>query len=95
MMNNELLKLFDIKDDVVDTFTVDNNDSNYEIILDLNLPGYIAPIVAALIFINKGNRKRSLVSVPVNDKPVKMSTYVKDIDVLIVILHFQMLTYFL
>ena len=25
MMNNELLKLFDIKDDVVDTFTVDKS----------------------------------------------------------------------
>ena len=47
------------------------------LILDLNLPGYIAQIVAALILSIKGNRKRSLVSVPVNDKPVKMSTYVK------------------
>ena len=30
-MNNELLKLFDIKDDVVETFTVDHKESNYEI----------------------------------------------------------------
>ena len=47
------------------------------LILDLNLPGYIAPIVAALILSIKVIEKRSLVSVPVNDKPVKMSTYVK------------------
>ena len=30
-MNNELLKLFDIKDDVVEAFTVDHKESNYEI----------------------------------------------------------------
>ena len=48
-MNNELLKLFDIKDDVVDTFTVVITILIMRLILDLNLPGYIAPIVAALI----------------------------------------------
>ena len=30
-MNKELLQLFDIKDDDVKAFTVDNKDSNYEI----------------------------------------------------------------
>lgn len=30
-MNNELLKLFDIKDDDVDTFTIDNNDSSIKL----------------------------------------------------------------
>ena len=76
-MNNELLKLFDIKDDVVDTFTVDNNDSNYEINIRFKPSRLYCPNCGSTHFINKGNRKRSLVSVPVNDKPVKMSTYVK------------------
>ena len=49
-MNNELLKLFDIKDDVVDTFNkLIITILIMRLILDLNLPGYIAPIVAALI----------------------------------------------
>ena len=30
-MNKELLQLFDIKDDDVEFFTVDNKESNYEI----------------------------------------------------------------
>lgn len=30
-MNNELFKLFDIKNDVVETFTVDHNEASYEI----------------------------------------------------------------
>ena len=30
-MNKELLQLFDIKDDDVESFTVDNNELNYEI----------------------------------------------------------------
>lgn len=76
-MNNELLKLFDIKDDVVDTFTVDNNDSNYEINIRFKPSRLYCPNCGSTHFINKGNRKRSLVSVPVNDKPVKMSTHVK------------------
>ena len=76
-MNNELLKLFDIKDDVVDTFTVDNNNSNYEINIRFKPSRLYCPNCGSTHFINKGNRKRSLVSVPVNDKPVKMSTYVK------------------
>ena len=48
-MNNELLKLFDIKDDVVDTLLLIITILIMRLILDLNLPGYIAQIVAALI----------------------------------------------
>ena len=62
-MNNELLKLFDIKDDVVDTFTVDNNDSNYEINIRFKPSRLYCPNCGSTHFINKGNRKRSLVSV--------------------------------
>lgn len=76
-MNNELLKLFDIKDDVVNTFTVDNNDSNYEIIIRFKPSRSYCPNCGSTHFINKGNKKRFLVSTPVNDKPVKMITYVK------------------
>ena len=48
-MNNELLKLFDIKDDVVETFTVDHKESNYEIDLDSSHLDFHVLHVAALI----------------------------------------------
>lgn len=76
-MNNELLKLFDIKDDVVETFTVDHKESNYEIDIRFKPSRFSCPTCGSTHFISKGNKKRSLVSVPVNDKPVKMITYVK------------------
>ena len=76
-MNNELLKLFDIKDDVVETFTVDHKESNYEIDIRFKPSRSSCPTCGSTHFISKGNKKRSLVSVPVNDKPVKMITYVK------------------
>ena len=76
-MNNELLKLFDIKDDVVKTFTVDHKESNYEIDIRFKPSRFSCPTCGSTHFISKGNKKRSLVSVPVNDKPVKMITYVK------------------
>ena len=34
-MNNELLTLFDIKDDIVESFTIDNIDTYYEINITL------------------------------------------------------------
>ena len=52
-MNNELLKLFDIKDDVVDTFTVDNNDSNYEINIRFKPSRLYCPNCGSTHFINK------------------------------------------
>ena len=76
-MNNELLKLFDIKDDVVETFTVDHKESNYEIDIRFKPSRFSCPTCGSTHFISKGNKKRSIVSVPVNDKPVKMVTYVK------------------
>ena len=76
-MNNELLKLFDIKDDVVETFTVDHKESNYEIDIRFKPSRSSCPTCGSTHFISKGNKKRSLVSVPVNDKPAKMITYVK------------------
>ena len=76
-MNNELLKLFDIKDDVVKTFTVDHKESNYEIDIRFKPSRFSCPTCGSTHFISKGNKKRSIVSVPVNDKPVKMITYVK------------------
>ena len=74
-MNNKLLKLFDIKDDVVETFTVDHKKSNYEINIRFKPSRFFCPTCSSTHFISKGNEKRSLVSVPVNDKPVKMITY--------------------
>ena len=76
MMNNELLKLFDIKDDVVDTF-VDNVDSNYEINIRFKPSRLYCPSVAALILSIKVIEKDPLYPYLSNDKPVKMSTYVK------------------
>ena len=87
-MNNELLKLFDIKDDVVETYTVDHKESNYEIDIRFKPSRFSCPTCGSTHFISKGNKKRSLVSVPVNDKPVKMITYVKNINVLTVMLLF-------
>ena len=75
-MNNELLRLFDIKDDdVVETFTVDYKESNYEINIKFKPSRSFCPTCGSTHFISKGNKKRFLVSVPVNDKPVKILTY--------------------
>lgn len=49
----------------------------YEINIRFKPSRLYCPNCGSTHFINKGNRKRSLVSVPVNDKPVKMITYVK------------------
>lgn len=76
-MNNELLKLFDIKDDVVETFTVDNKESYYEINIRFIPSCLCCSKCGSIHFISKGNKKRTLVSTPVNDKPVKMITFVK------------------
>lgn len=76
-MNKEQLQLFDIEDDVVETFTIDNNDSYYEINIWFKLSRIYCPNCGSTHFIKKGNRKRCLVSTPVNDKLVKMITYVK------------------
>ena len=56
-MNNELLKLFDIKDDVVETFTVDHKESNYEIDIRLSHLDFHALHAAALISLVKAIRK--------------------------------------
>ena len=77
MMNKELLQLFDIKDDDVESFTVDNNELNYEINIRFKPSRKCCPHCGSMHFINKGNKKRSLVSTPINDKPVRMMTFVK------------------
>lgn len=56
-MNNELLKLFDIKDDVVETFTVDHKESNYEIDIRFKHLDFHVLHVAALISLVKAIRK--------------------------------------
>lgn len=76
-MNKELLQLFDIKDDDVESFTVDNNQLNYEINIRFKPSRKCCPHCGSMHFINKGNKKRLLVSTPINDKPVRMMTYVK------------------
>lgn len=76
-MNKELLQLFDIKDDDVEFFTVDNKESNYKINIRFKPSRKYCPNCGSIHFISKGNKKRSLVSAPINDKPVKMITYVK------------------
>ena len=76
-MNKELLQLFDIKDDDVEFFTVDNKELNYEINIIFKPSRKYCPNCGSIHFINKGNKKRSLVSASINDKPVKMITYVK------------------
>ncbi len=77
MMNKELLKLFDINDDCVETFTIDKNESNYEINIRFKPSRECCPNCGCVHFISKGNKKRKLVSTPINDKPVKMITFVK------------------
>lgn len=77
IMNKELLQLFDIKDDDVESFTVDNNQLNYEINIRFKPSRKCCPHCGSMHFINKGNKKRLLVSTPINDKPVRMMTYVK------------------
>lgn len=76
-MNKELLQLFDIKDDDVESFTVDNNQLNYEINIRFKPSRKCCPHCGSMHFMNKGNKKRLLVSTPINDKPVRMMTYVK------------------
>lgn len=76
-MNKELFQLFDIKDDDVEFFTVDNKELNYEINIRFKPSRKYYPICGSIHFINKGNKKRLLVSAPINDKPVKMITHVK------------------
>lgn len=77
MVNKELLQLFDIKDDDVDTFTIDNNELYYVINVRFKPSRNCCPHCGSLHFINKGIKKRLLVSSPINDKPVKIMTYVK------------------
>lgn len=76
-MNNELLKLFDIDDDTVDSFTVDIKDSTYEICVRFKPSRVCCPTCGSIHFISKGYKRRSLVSSPINDMPVKIITYVK------------------
>jgi predicted RNA-binding Zn-ribbon protein involved in translation (DUF1610 family) len=54
-MNNELLKLFDIKDDVVETFTVDHKESNYEIDIRFKPSRFSCPTCGSTHFISKGD----------------------------------------
>ena len=51
-MNNELLKLFDIKDDVVETFTVDHKESNYEIDIRFKPSRFSCPTCGSTHFIS-------------------------------------------
>ena len=56
-MNKELLQLFDIKDDDVEFFTVDNKESNYEINIRFKPSRKYCPNWGSIHFINKGNKK--------------------------------------
>ena len=76
-MNNELLKLFDIPDDVVEELLIDNKDSFYEISIRVKSSRTCCPRCNSIHLVRKGNRKRSLVSVPVNDRPVRIVTHAK------------------
>lgn len=76
-MNNELLKLFDIPDDAVEELLIDNKDSFYEISIWIKPSRTCCPRCNSIHFVRKGNRKRSLVSVPVNDRPARIVTHVK------------------
>ena len=76
-MNKELLQLFDIKDDNVESYNIENKEDHYEVNIKFKRTRECCPLCGSTNFINKGNKKRNLVSVPINDKPVKMITYVK------------------
>lgn len=76
-MNKELLKLFNINDDTVDEFSVDNKNSFYVITVRFKPSSQYCPNCGSIHFISKGNKRRTLVSTPINDKPVRMITYVK------------------
>lgn len=56
-MNKELLQLFDIKDDDVEFFTVDNKESNYEINIRFKPSRKYRPNCGSIHFISKGNKK--------------------------------------
>lgn len=56
-MNKELLQLFDIKDDDVKAFTVDNKDSNYEINIRFKPSRTCCSNCSSLHFTYKGNKK--------------------------------------
>lgn len=76
-MNNELLKLFDIKDDDVNCFTIDNLETLYKINVWFKPTCMCCPVCGSLHFNSKGYSKRTLVSNPMNDKPVNIITHVK------------------
>lgn len=76
-MNNELLKLFDIPDDAVEELLIDNKDSFYEISIWIKPSRTCCPRCKSTHFVRKGNRKRFLVSVPVNDRPARIVTHEK------------------
>ena len=77
-MNNELLKLFDIKDDVVETFTVDHKESNYEIDIRFKPSRFSCPTCGSTHFISKGNKKKiSCICTLMINFVKKMITYVK------------------
>lgn len=74
-MNNELLTLFDIKDDIVESFTIDNIDTYYEINIRFKPSVVCCPHCGSIHFISKGTQKKRLVSTPINDQPVKIITH--------------------
>lgn len=55
-MNNELLKLFDIKNDDVESFTVNNKESNYEINIKFKPSRLSCPACGSPHFISKSNK---------------------------------------
>lgn len=76
-MNNELLKLFDINDDDVEYFSVDNLDSHYEINITFKPTCKCCTNCGSINFIKKGSKKRKLISTPMNNKPVNIISRVK------------------
>lgn len=59
--NKKLLKLFDIKDDDVETFTVDNKKFYYEINIGFNSSHLCCPKCGSTHFISKVNKKISFI----------------------------------
>ena len=76
-MNKELLKLFDIKDDDVERFTIDNLADFYEINVWFKPECICCPVCGSIHFNSKGYSRRNLVSNPMNDKPVRIITHTK------------------
>lgn len=76
-MNKELLKLFDIKDDDVERFTIDSLVSFYEVNVWFKPTCRCCPVCGSIHFNSKGYSRRTLVSNPMNDKPVKIITHIK------------------